>query len=105
MIDSFALYSRIKYVSMKTADGSSVHNAAEQKISWLCVYVDKPTAPGPQHDLKTAGRNHYCFCVKATTLTCCDGRIMQGLTDLWQEFDLPGTQRLLDDLATQITTR
>ena len=30
---------------------------------------------------------------------------MQGLTDLWQEFDLPGTQRLLDDLATQITTR
>jgi len=30
---------------------------------------------------------------------------LQGLTDLWQEFDLPGTQRLLDDLATQITTR
>ena len=30
---------------------------------------------------------------------------MQGLTDLWQEFDLPGTQRLLDDLATSITTR
>ena len=46
---------------MKTADGSSVHNAAEQKISWLCVYVDKPTAPGPQHDLKTAGRNLIVF--------------------------------------------
>ena len=30
---------------------------------------------------------------------------LQGLTDLWQEFDLPGTQRLLDDLATLITTR
>jgi hypothetical protein len=30
---------------------------------------------------------------------------LQGLTELWQEFDLPGTQRLLDDLATQITTK
>jgi len=30
---------------------------------------------------------------------------LQGLTELWQEFDLPGTQRLLDDLATLITTR
>jgi len=30
---------------------------------------------------------------------------LQSLTTLWQEFDLPGTQRLLDDLATEITTR
>jgi len=30
---------------------------------------------------------------------------LQSLTTLWQEFDLPGTQRLLDDMATDITTR
>jgi len=30
---------------------------------------------------------------------------LQSLTQLWQEFDLPGTQRLLDELATGITTR
>jgi len=30
---------------------------------------------------------------------------LQSLTQLWQDFDLPGTQRLLDDLATEITTK
>jgi len=30
---------------------------------------------------------------------------LQSLTTLWQEFDLPGTQKLLDDLASQITIR
>ena len=30
---------------------------------------------------------------------------LQSLTELWQEFDLTGTQKLLDELATEITTR
>jgi len=30
---------------------------------------------------------------------------LQSLTTLWQEFDLPGTQKLLDELAGQITDR
>lgn len=30
---------------------------------------------------------------------------LQSLTELWQEFDLTGTQKLLDELATGITTR
>ena len=27
---------------------------------------------------------------------------LQSLTELWQEFDLTGTQKLLDELATEI---
>ena len=30
---------------------------------------------------------------------------LQSLTELWQEFNLTGTQSLLDELATEITTR
>jgi len=30
---------------------------------------------------------------------------LRSLTEVWQEFDLPGTQKLLDDLATEITTK
>ena len=30
---------------------------------------------------------------------------LQSLTELWQEFDLTGTQKLLDELATEITTK
>ena len=30
---------------------------------------------------------------------------LQSLTELWQEFNLTGTQKLLDELATEITTR
>ena len=30
---------------------------------------------------------------------------LQSLTELWQEFNLTGTQKLLDELASEITTR
>ena len=30
---------------------------------------------------------------------------LQSLTELWQEFNLTGTQKLLDELATEITTK
>ena len=30
---------------------------------------------------------------------------LQSLTELWQEFNLTGTQSLLDELATEITNR
>ena len=30
---------------------------------------------------------------------------LQSLTELWQEFNLKGTQKLLDELATEISSR
>ena len=30
---------------------------------------------------------------------------LQSLTELWQEFNLTGTQKLLDELATEISSR